>query len=100
MQQDNDINNWLKGRAAPKAPGGLAERIIHAAVMQPRPQKAAGFSAWWNDVLSMFALPHPSVALATVLVLGLALGVQASDGLTVLQQDWSSFLYINEGGWL
>ncbi len=97
MQQD-DLNNWLSKRAAPLTPHGLAERIIHRALSQE--EQKFGMHALWDEMLSMFALPHPSVALATCIILGLVVGAQAGDGLTILQQDWSSFLYINEGGWL
>ena len=98
MQHD-ELSEWLSQRQTPKAQPDLAERIIFAAISQPQ-EKPRGAGTWWNDILSMFVLPHPSVALTTGILLGIALGVQASDGLTVLQQDWSSFLYINEGGWL
>ena len=99
QHDDNEMNMILSRRAAPpKARTDLAERIIHAAVstVQERP-RAQNF---WNELMTMLAIPHPSVAVAAGVVLGLVMGVQASDGLTVLQQDWSSFLYINEGGWL
>jgi hypothetical protein len=99
MEHDNfNLDDMLSRRVAPKAAPDLAERIIHAAVSQiqtrMRPQSL------WDDLIGMFALPHPSVVVAAGIVLGLMVGVQASDGLTALQQDWTSFLYINEGGWL
>ena len=99
QHDDNELNAMLGRRAVPpKARADLAERIIHAAVSQvqarPRPQGI------WNEIMSMFVLPHPSVAVAAGIILGLLMGVQAGDGLAVLQQDWSSFLDINEGGWL
>jgi len=97
--QDNDLNILLSRRAAPpRASSDLAERIIHKAVTQLR--ESPRVQGFWNELLAMFAIPHPSVAVAAGIVLGLMVGVQASDGLTVLQQDWSSFLYVNEGGWL
>ncbi len=99
MQQDNnELDVLLSRRAAPpKARADLAERIIHAAVSQIREKRSQNF---WDDFMAMFAIPHPSVAVATGIILGLVVGIQASDGLTILQQDWSSFLYVNEGGWL
>lgn len=98
MQHD-DLNGLLTRRAAPPKPReGLAESIIHAALTHPRArQQALGF---WNELMNMFAFPHPSVAVAAGVVFGLVMGIQASDGLFLLQQDWSSFLDINEGGWL
>lgn len=99
QQHTNEAEMILARRAAPPASrADLAERIIHAAVstLQDRPRAVS----LWNEFLSMFALPHPSVAVATVIILGIAIGSQAGDGLFVLQQDWSSFLYVNEGGWL
>lgn len=98
MQHD-DLNDILMNRAAPPhARAGLAEDIIHAALMKPR-AKQQGLS-FWNELIAMFAIPHPSVAVATGIVLGLAMGLQLSDGLSMLQQDWSSFLDISEGVWL
>lgn len=101
MQQDdnNDLAILLSRRAAPPdAAPDLAERIIRKAMTQMRENPRA--QNLWNELLAMFAIPHPSVAVAAGIILGLMVGVQASDGLTVLQQDWSSFLYVNEGGWL
>ncbi len=98
MQQD-ELDTMLSRRAgAAKARPDLAERIIHAALADlPNRQKIQTF---WQEVFSMLVIPHPSVAVATGIVLGVVMGFQASDGLTILQQDWSSFLYVNEGGWL
>ena len=99
QQDDNELNLLLSRRAAPPtAASDLAERIIHKAVTQVRENPRA--QSLWSELAAMFAIPHPSVALAAGIVLGLMVGVQASDGLIVLQQDWSSFLYVNEGGWL
>lgn len=98
MQHD-ELDTMLARRAAPPASqNGLAERIIHAAVstIQDRPRALS----LWNEFLSIFAIPHPSVAVAAGIVLGIVVGAQAGDGLFILQQDWSSFLYVNEGGWL
>lgn len=97
MQHD-DLNELLAKRKTPPARKDLAERIIHAALQHPQ-NKARGADIW-NDVMAMLAIPHPSVAVAAGIVLGLMMGIQASDGLSILQQDWSSFLVINEGGWL
>ncbi len=97
MQHD-ELDNLLGRRAAPKPRADLAERIIHAAVSQIQDKpRVLGF---WNEMMAMFAIPHPSVAVAAGVIIGLLVGVQAADGLFVLQQDWSSFLYVNEGGWL
>jgi len=85
-------------RAAPPRPrADLAERIIHAALSAAQVKPSARL---WDDFMAMFMVPHPSVAVAAGVFIGLALGIEASDGLTILQQDWSSFLYVNEGGWL
>jgi len=97
MQHD-ELDNILNRRAVPKARTDLAERIIHAAVSQI--QERPRLNTFWNELLGMFAVPHPSVAVAAGVVLGIVVGMQAGDGLFVLQQDWSSFLYVNEGGWL
>ncbi len=97
MQHD-DLNELLAKRKTPSARKDLAERIIHATLQHP--QNKARAADIWNDVMGMLAIPHPSVAVAAGIVLGLMMGIQASDGLSILQQDWSSFLVINEGGWL
>lgn len=97
MQHD-DLETMLRRRAAPVPREGLAERIIHAALSQM--QESPRAMGLWNELLSMLAIPHPSVAVATGVILGLVVGAQAGDGLFILQQDWSSFLYVNEGGWL
>lgn len=97
MQHD-DMNDLLNRRKNPPARSGLAERIIHAALQHPQEKMRA--SDVWNEILAMLAIPHPSVAVAAGIVLGLMMGMEASDGLSILQQDWSSFLVINEGGWL
>jgi len=82
----------------PQMPHDLAERIIYAAIAGiqdlPTPRNI------WDELRAMFALPHPSVVVVTTILLGLAVGLQAGDGLSMLNQDWSSFLEINEGGWL
>lgn len=97
MQHD-ELDRLLGQRAVPKARADLAERIIHAAISQVKDRpRAAGF---WNEILAMLAIPHPSVAVAAGVIVGLVAGVQVGDGLFILQQDWSSFLYVNEGGWL
>ncbi|PZQ45441.1 MAG: hypothetical protein DI551_07395 [Micavibrio aeruginosavorus] len=97
QHDDKDLNRWLSLRAMPPSSGDLAERIIHAAVSQIREKTKLSF---WAEVASMITIPHPSVAVATGLVLGLVVGMQTGDGLFAIQDDWSSFLYVNEGGWL
>lgn len=97
MQHD-ELDTILTRRAVPKARADLAERIIHAAVSQI--QERPRLNTFWNELLAMFAVPHPSVAVAAGVLIGIVVGMQAGDGLFVLQQDWSSFLYVNEGGWL
>lgn len=97
MQHD-ELDILLARRAAAKPPADLAERIIHAAISQI--QERPRVLSFWNEMIGMFAIPHPSVALAAGVILGLLVGMQAGDGLYVLQEDWSSFLYVNEGGWL
>lgn len=100
MEHDdnNTLEVMLARRTVPKARPDLAERIIHAAIAQiPARLKPQSL---WDEFLGMFALPHPSVMVAAGVLLGLAVGLQAADGLSSLQQDWTSFLYVNEGGWL
>lgn len=99
MEQQDEINRLLSMRAAPpRAPSNLAERIIHAAISgiaeKQMPRNI------WAEIGSLFALPHPSVVVAMSILIGLVVGFQAGDGLAPLGQDWSSFLDINEGGWL
>jgi len=98
MEHDEQLNALLSRRYMPRAPHDLAERIIHAAVSGV--QVKAPPRNIWAELGAMFALPHPSVVVVTSILLGLAVGLQAGDGLTTLTQDWSSFLDINEGGWL
>lgn len=98
MQHD-ELDTMLLRRAAPPSPRrNFAEDIIHAALTHPRARAQA--LTFWGEFTSMFAIPHPSVAVAAGIILGLVMGVQAGDGMTLLQQDWTSFLDINEGGWL
>jgi hypothetical protein len=95
MEHDDDMTTMMN-RYKPQAPKDLAERIIFQAVSSI-PQAPRNF---WAEFSGMFTLPHPSYVMAAAIVLGLAVGLQAGDGLTMLGQDWSSFLEINEGGWL
>lgn len=98
MERDNfELEGMLARRALPRPPADLAERIIFAAVstIQGKPSLSL-----WQELTGMIALPHPSVMAAACILFGLLVGVQASEGLSSLQQDWSSFLYVNEGGWL
>jgi hypothetical protein len=95
MEQDN-MHPMMKNRYMPHVPHDLAERIIFQAVSTV-PQRPRNF---WAEFTAMFTLPHPSYVMAVAIVLGLAVGLQAGDGLNMLGQDWSSFLDINEGGWL
>ena len=97
MEQD-DMNKMMKARYMPKAPEGLAERIIFAAILGL--QEIPARRNFWSELSTMFALPHPSVVVACGVLIGVAVGLQASDSLTILNQDWSSFMEINEGGWL
>lgn len=101
MERD-ELDTLLSKRAAPpRASSDLAERIIFAAVSaMPHHTHEDHARGWWDDLMAMIAVPHPSVVVAAGIILGLLMGVQAGDGLAVLQQDWSSFLEINEGGWL
>lgn len=98
MQQQDELDTLLACRVVPSARADLAERIIHAAITKI--QESPRAMTLWNELLSVFAIPHPSVAVATGIILGVVVGAQAGDGLFILQQDWSSFLYVNEGGWL
>ncbi len=99
MQHDN-LNDWLNKRMTPKAPQGLSERIIYAALHSGQEKPHPAWDNFWNEIMGMVVLPHPSVAVATGIILGVVIGMQAGDGLSMLQQDWSSFLEVNEGGWL
>lgn len=97
MEHD-ELNRVIAHRYAPQAPSNLAERIIHAAMMDVQ---AGGMPRnLWAEIGAMFALPHPSVVMATIVIFGVVIGIQAGDSLIPLGQDWSSFLDINEGGWL
>lgn len=96
MQHDDIETILMKRSPAPKARADLSERIIHAALQG----KARAQQSLWQEVLSMFAFPYPTMAAAACLLLGLAIGIQAGDGLSLLQQDWTSFLEINEGDFL
>lgn len=97
MEQD-DMEQVMRRRHRPAAPADLAERIIHAAVMGI--QERAIPRNIWAEIGAMFAVPHPRVVVAMSVLIGVVVGFQAADGLVPLGQDWSSFLYINEGGWL
>lgn len=98
MEHDDIDTVLAKRMSVPAARADLAERIIHRAIAaMPLPVRSGTV---WTDMLSMLALPHPSVLVAASVILGLMFGVQAGDGLFSLQQDWTSFLDINEGGWL
>lgn len=97
MEQD-DLGTILSHRYAPSVPKDLAERIIHAAVQGVRERPTP--NNIWLELGAMFALPHPSVVVAMSVLIGVVVGFQAGDGLVPLGQDWTSFLEINEGGWL
>ena len=97
MEQD-DMEKIMRRRYQPAAPADLAERIIHAAVT--RIQDRTLPRNIWAEIGAMFALPHPRVVVAMSVLIGTVVGFQAADGLMPLGQDWSAFLYINEGGWL
>ena len=99
MEHDKNIDAFLMKRAVPPAADShLAERIIHAALasipQRMRPQSL------WADFISMFAIPHPAMLAVAGIILGLLVGLDTGDGLFSLQQDWASFLDVNEGGWL
>ncbi len=97
--EHNEINLILQRRAGPPpCPSNLAERIIHRAQLSVRERPTV--QSLWAEFMSMFALPHPAVLTAAGIVLGLLVGIETGDGLFSLQQDWTSFLDINEGGWL
>jgi hypothetical protein len=93
-----EVERMMSRRYRPAAPADLAERIIYAAVNSI--QDRAVPRNIWAEIGAMFALPHPRVVVAMSVLIGVVVGFQAADGLVPLGQDWSSFLYINEGGWL
>jgi hypothetical protein len=97
MEQD-ELDGILSRRYAPKAPKDLAERIIHAAISGI--QELPTSRNIWAEIGAMFALPHPRVVVAMSILIGVVVGFQTGDGLAPLGQDWSSFLDIDEGGWL
>ncbi len=99
MQHDN-LNEWLNKRMTPKVRPDLAERIIFTALHSGQEPPPAAWGAIWKDLMSMVVIPHPSVVVATGIILGIVIGMQTGEGLSMLEQDWSSFLDVNEGGWL
>lgn len=96
--EQGEMERIMRRRYRPAAPAGLAERIIFAAVSNI--QERAMPRNIWAEIGAMFVLPHPRVVMAMSVLVGVVVGFQAGDGLVPLGQDWSSFLYINEGGWL
>lgn len=99
MEQQDKLSEMLRARyMPPQAPSNLAERIIHAAMQDLQARQMP--RNLWAEISVMFALPHPSVVMATLVIFGVVVGIQAGDSLIPLGQDWSSFLDINEGGWL
>lgn len=80
---DYGIDAFLRRRAAPPAPPrDLADSIIHAVLIsdgEPRPQ----WRKFWETVQQNFVLPQPAFALALVLALGFALGVNHQIGASL-----------------
>jgi hypothetical protein len=97
MEHD-DLNHILVKRAAPpRAPYDLAERIIHAAVSTiPSRMREMSFL---EDFRSLFLIPRPALAFACAIAIGIIAGFQTGEGFSSVP-DWSSFLDVNEGGWL
>lgn len=102
-EEDKEITRILSARAAPPPPPADLNARIIAAAAQGREYSVRRAPFWAqivSDVQAMIVLPNPRLALAACLVFGIVAGVQAGEGLSILTQDWSAFLEINEGGWL
>ncbi|MCB1531175.1 MAG: hypothetical protein H6853_00330 [Rhodospirillales bacterium] len=93
---DYDLDDRLKSRYVPKATGDLADRIIRMS----RQRTASARVFLWTEIRNMFLLPDPAYAFAVSAVLGLLLGLGFSGEYVGLENEFLSFLNIEEGDWL
>ncbi|MEM6780522.1 MAG: hypothetical protein AAF569_01515 [Pseudomonadota bacterium] len=94
---NDDLNQLLNKKYAPDAPSNLAYRIIDAAKNRKnkKPRNV------WEELSWMFIVPRPALALGVSVLIGLMIGFQGGSVLdTSLYSDWTSFLIVDEGGWL
>lgn len=93
---DYNLDDQLKNRYVPKARGDLADRIIRMSR-----ESGISFRAFlWTEIRSMFLLPNPAYSLAFSVVLGLLIGLEFSGEYGALENEFLSFLNIEEGDWL
>lgn len=79
-----------KRKAAPEMPSGMVDRIMRAAGSQPVRGR------WLDIVRDSFLLPQPALAFGLLLLGGVFVGMEMESFWTVLGEDWTGFLYINE----
>lgn len=93
MMEDNSaLDKLLSERAEPPASPGLAARIIAAAQEKKRPL----WHIIMDELNALVLLPKPSYALAACLVVGIVFGLQAETFIALSQEEWGSFLYVEE----
>lgn len=103
----NELDDVLMRRSVPQARAHLAEMIIAAArprAETPRPR--------WSDFIGAlqdaFILPHPALALAFILVIGLSFGLYTGSAEAAQEgaagHELSSFMKVKDsfdvGEWL
>lgn len=94
----DELDQILLKRAVPEVPHDLSGRIIRQArahQLSPRP-----FRSLFLEIMDFIVLPRPAYAMAFSLCVAMIVGFEAAGGLAFAQQDWSSFLMIDEGEWL
>ncbi len=92
----DDLDRVLCKRCTPQTPHGLAQRIIaQAAARSVRAPMGV-----MDEIAFMFMVPRPAFALGLSVLLGLFIGFEAGGLTTLADQDFTSFLVVDEGGWL
>ncbi len=103
----DDLDKILARRAVPQARSNLAARIIEAS--KAAEQSKGGLRGWfdisgwvagiavWVDVLrESLILPRPALAMATLLLFGLMLGLYFGNGLQGTEDPFQS-TYVEDG---
>src|SRR4051812_3277542 len=94
---DKELETLLRSRYVEPPRAGFAERII-ATAGYAQPSPVSGSAAWLEAFFAQFILPRPAFALASVLALGVVIGLAAVPVATGSEENMSIQSYLENDG--
>jgi hypothetical protein len=97
-KQDEKLDAMLRSRRMESAAPDLAQRIILMAQSRPQNQTLP-LMPWLRQLFAEFHLPKPAYVVASVLVLGIIVGLSTPDRTASKDEESASvqsFLYADE----